>query len=83
MCPLRYILLLLSLLVAMIGFSQAMHEQHEEMVSSLKKKEDEKDEKKKKSQTFSFRTLIDMLNGKYLYDVYKASRGMQIIHQAE
>ena len=68
MCPLRYILLLLSLLVAMIGLSQALTEEHEEhsMV------EDEKDGKREPKSTF--RTLVDMLNGKYLYDAWKLSR---------
>ncbi|KAF1776063.1 hypothetical protein PI125_g417 [Phytophthora idaei] len=69
MCPLRYILLLLSLLVAMIGLSQAMTDQE---VSALTEDgEDEKSGKGKKQQS-TFRTLVDMLNGKYLYDAYKS-----------
>ncbi|KAF1792159.1 hypothetical protein GQ600_263 [Phytophthora cactorum] len=72
MCPLRYILLLLSLLVAMIGLSQAMTDQE---VSALTEDgEDEKSGKGKKQQS-TFRTVVDMLNGKYLYDAYKVSRG--------
>ncbi|DAZ96532.1 TPA: hypothetical protein N0F65_011209 [Lagenidium giganteum] len=74
MCPLRYILLLLSLLVAMIGLSQAMAEGEGSPV--LTHEEDE-DEKKSKPRQSTMRTLVDMLNGKYLYDAYKASR-MQI-----
>ncbi|CAI5740388.1 unnamed protein product [Peronospora destructor] len=77
MCPLRYLLLLLSLLVAMIGLSQAMID-HE--VSALTDGDDEKNEKsgdKIKKQS-TFRTLLDMLNGKYLYDAYKISRGAAI-----
>ncbi|CAI5728396.1 unnamed protein product [Hyaloperonospora brassicae] len=76
MCPLRYILLLLSLLVAMIGFSQAMTDQEVCAVT-----DDDADEKrgggkcKKQTQRSTFRTLLDMLNGKYLYDAYKLSRG--------
>ncbi|KAL4100531.1 hypothetical protein PRIC1_008323 [Phytophthora ramorum] len=77
MCPLRYILLLLSLLVAMIGLSQAMTDQE---VSALT--EDGEDEKSggkaKKQQQSTFRTLVDMLNGKYLYDAWKISRGTAI-----
>lgn len=70
MCPLRYILLLLSLLVAMIGLSQAMSEQ--EMSAITDGAEDDKE--KSKQQKTTFRTLVDMLNGKYLYDAYKASQ---------
>ncbi|KAH7482190.1 uncharacterized protein KRP23_5364 [Phytophthora ramorum] len=77
MCPLRYILLLLSLLVAMIGLSQAMTDQE---VSALT--EDGEDEKSggkdKKQQQSTLRTLVDMLNGKYLYDAWKISRGTAI-----
>ncbi|OWZ15852.1 hypothetical protein PHMEG_00010443 [Phytophthora megakarya] len=75
MCPLRYILLLLSLLVAMIGLSQAMTDQE---VSALTEDgEDEKSSGKAKKQS-TFRTLMDMLNGKYLYDAYQLSRGAAI-----
>lgn len=78
MCPLRYILLLLSLLVAMIGLSQAMTDQEVSVLT-----EDGEDEKsggksKKQTQQSTFRTLVDMLNGKYLYDAYKLSRGTAI-----
>ncbi|ETL89787.1 hypothetical protein L917_11331 [Phytophthora nicotianae] len=77
MCPLRYILLLLSLLVAMIGLSQAMTDQE---VSALTEDgEDEKSGGKGKKQQSTFRTLVDMLNGKYLYDAYKLSRGTAAI----
>lgn len=75
MCPLRYILLLLSLLVAMIGLSQAMSEQE---VSLLEGDDETQKSKGGKPATRStMRTLIDMLNGKYLYDAWKTSR-MQI-----
>ncbi|TYZ65412.1 hypothetical protein PybrP1_002489 [[Pythium] brassicae (nom. inval.)] len=75
MCPLRYILLALSLLVAMIGLSQAMSEQ--EMAAVTDGSEDQEDEKAKKQQQQQktmFNTLVEMLNGKYLYNAYKASQ---------
>lgn len=74
MCPLRYILLALSLLVAMIGLSQAMSEQ--EMAAVTDGSDDATDDEKAKQQQqkTAFRTLVDMLNGKYLYDAYKASQ---------
>uniref|UniRef100_K3W820 RxLR effector protein n=1 Tax=Globisporangium ultimum (strain ATCC 200006 / CBS 805.95 / DAOM BR144) TaxID=431595 RepID=K3W820_GLOUD len=72
MCPLRYILLLLSLLVAMIGLSQAMSEQ--EMSAVTNGDEDDEKEASQQQQKTTFRTLVDMLNGKYLYDAYKASQ---------
>lgn len=72
MCPLRYILLLLSLLVAMIGFSQAMSEQ--EMSAITDGAEDDEEKSKQQQQKTTFRTLVDMLNGKYLYDAYKTSQ---------
>lgn len=71
MCPLRYILLLLSLLVAMIGLSQAMSEQE---MSAVTNGEDDDEKEAQKQQKTTFRTLVDMLNGKYLYDAYKASQ---------
>jgi hypothetical protein len=71
MCPLRYILLLLSLLVAMIGLSQAMSPQEVSMLEG----DDEASKSGGKAQKQStFRTLVDMLNGKYLYDAWKMSR---------
>uniref|UniRef100_A0AAV1SZP4 Uncharacterized protein n=1 Tax=Peronospora matthiolae TaxID=2874970 RepID=A0AAV1SZP4_9STRA len=76
MCPLRYILLLLSLLVAMIGLSQALTDQEVSAAltdDGMDKKRGNKS--KKQTQRSSFRTLMDMLNGKYLYDAYKLSRG--------
>jgi hypothetical protein len=77
MCPLRYILLLLSLLVAMIGLSQAMTDQ--EMSALTEDGEDEKSGGKSQAKKQStLRTLMDMLNGKYLYDAYQLSRGTAI-----
>ncbi|RLN98728.1 hypothetical protein BBJ28_00009343 [Nothophytophthora sp. Chile5] len=77
MCPLRYILLLLSLLVAMIGLSQAMTEP--EMSALTQDGEDEKSGSGKAGgKKTTLRTLVDMLNGKYLYDAWKLSRGTQI-----
>lgn len=72
MCPLRYILLALSLLVAMIGLSQAMSEQ--EMAAVTDGSVDPDDEKNKQQQKTAFRTLVEMLNGQYLYNAYKASQ---------
>lgn len=71
MCPLRYILLLLSLLVAMIGLSQAMSPQE---VSMLEDDDETRKAGGKAQKQSSFRTLVDMLNGKYLYDAWKMSR---------
>ncbi|CAH0474078.1 unnamed protein product [Peronospora belbahrii] len=76
MCPLRYILLLLSLLVAMIGLSQAMTDQ--EVLALTNDDEDKKSGGKKTKKQTVFRTLLDMLNGKYLYDAYKISRSTAI-----
>ncbi|KAG7394423.1 Trehalose-6-P synthase/phosphatase complex synthase subunit [Phytophthora boehmeriae] len=77
MCPLRYILLLLSLLVAMIGLSQAMTDQ--EMSALTEDGEDKKSGgKAQKQQQSTVRTLVDMLNGRYLYNAWKLSRGAQI-----
>ncbi|KAL7999662.1 hypothetical protein Plhal703r1_c24g0101521 [Plasmopara halstedii] len=76
MCPLRYILLLLSLLVAMIGLSQALTDQ--EVSAHTEDGEDKKTGKGKKQQS-TVRTLMDMLNGKYLYDAYQISRGTAVI----
>ncbi|KAI9913812.1 hypothetical protein PsorP6_006678 [Peronosclerospora sorghi] len=75
MCPLRYILLLLSLLVAMIGLSQAMTDQE---VNALTEDGEDGEKSKKRAQQSKFRTLVDMLNGKYLYDAYKLSCGTAI-----
>ncbi|TDH68664.1 hypothetical protein CCR75_004920 [Bremia lactucae] len=72
MCPLRYILLLLSLLVAMIGLSQAMTDQE---ISALTEDEDEVGSKNKKQRSKA-RVLVDMLNGKYLFDTYMARRSL-------
>lgn len=75
MCPLRYILLLLSLLVAMIGLSQAMSEQEMAAVTDgSSENDDDETRKPAQQQKTTFRTLIDMLNGKYLYDAYKTSQ---------
>ncbi|GLD91990.1 hypothetical protein PINS_up000523 [Pythium insidiosum] len=91
MCPLRYILLLLSLLVAMIGFSQAMAEA--DQISHVPHEEEEDDTKKTtcaksrsvastRKQQSTFRTLIDMLNGKYLYDAWRATQSRTTIKTA-
>ena len=69
MCPLRYILLLLSLLIAMIGFAQAMTE--EEEVSVIHENDSEKKKHGSKSTT---QTLVSMLTGRYLYEIWKAGR---------
>lgn len=74
MCPLRYILLLLSLLVAMIGLSQAMSAQE---VAMLEDDDETSKQGGKAHKQSSFRTLVDMLNGKYLYDAWKASRAIK------
>ncbi|OQR90872.1 hypothetical protein ACHHYP_05181 [Achlya hypogyna] len=67
MCPLRYILLAVSLLVALIGLSQAALE--DDAVSSHKKTDaEDEDEGRKKSSTF--KTIVDMLSGRYLLDAY-------------
>ncbi|RMX66143.1 hypothetical protein DD238_003425 [Peronospora effusa] len=60
----------------MIGLSQDMTDQE---ISALTDDDDENEKsggKMKKQSTF--RTLLDMLNGKYLYDAYKISRGAAI-----
>ncbi|TMW60904.1 hypothetical protein Poli38472_000946 [Pythium oligandrum] len=78
MCPLRYILLLLSLLVAMIGLSQAMSEHDKLTHVAHEEEEEEYDEQGelvvKSAKPSTFRTFVDMLNGKYLYDAYKNSQ---------
>jgi hypothetical protein len=76
MCPLRYILLLLSLLVAMIGFTQAMKEPEQLTYKSAATEEDEDDEEARVEKS-TMRTLVDMLNGRYLYDAWKASQGIK------
>lgn len=72
MCPLRYVLLLLSLLVALIGLTQALSEQEMSIIAEEYEGDDEKNGKRASKSTF--RTLVDMLNGKYLYDAYKANQ---------
>lgn len=72
MCPLRYVLLLLSLLVALIGLTQALSEQEMSIIADEYEGDDEKNGKRANKSTF--RTLVDMLNGKYLYDAYKANQ---------
>ncbi|CAK4077432.1 unnamed protein product [Aphanomyces euteiches] len=62
-CPLRYVLLALSLIVALIGLSQAAIEADEASSST----DPEKDAEKKKTR---FQTLIDMLTGRYLMNAY-------------
>lgn len=71
MCPLRYILLLLSLLIALIGFAQAMTEDE---VSMIHEDEEEITEKKKHGSKPITQTLISMLSGRYLYEVWKSGR---------
>ncbi|KDO21368.1 hypothetical protein SPRG_13681 [Saprolegnia parasitica CBS 223.65] len=58
MCPLRYILLLVSILIACIGLSQAALESDDDY-SLKKKKTDDEDE-----------TVVDMLTGRYLLNAY-------------
>lgn len=67
MCPLRYVLLLLSLIIAAIGLTQALNEAQE--IEEVEKK---KEQAKNSSSFTSFlRTLRDMLTGRYLYDAWK------------
>ncbi|KAJ0392948.1 hypothetical protein P43SY_005968 [Pythium insidiosum] len=88
MCPLRYILLLLSLLVAMIGFSQAMAEA--DQISHVPHEEEEEENTVSKNGRLSssrkpqstFRTLVDMLNGKYLYDAWRATQSRSTLKTA-
>ncbi|OQS03182.1 hypothetical protein THRCLA_21219 [Thraustotheca clavata] len=63
MCPLRYILLFVSILIACIGLSQAALEADKVRASN---KQDDKEEKKKST----FGTLVDMLSGRYLMNAY-------------
>ncbi|KAF4323942.1 hypothetical protein BBO99_00002374 [Phytophthora kernoviae] len=63
--------------VAMIGLSQAMTDQ--EMSTLTEDGEDKKSNgKAKKQQQSTVRTLVDMLNGRYLYNAWKISRSTQI-----
>uniref|UniRef100_M4C071 Uncharacterized protein n=1 Tax=Hyaloperonospora arabidopsidis (strain Emoy2) TaxID=559515 RepID=M4C071_HYAAE len=57
----------------MIGLSQALTDQ--EVSAALTDDGVDKKRGNKQTQRSSFRTLMDMLNGKYLYDAYKLSRG--------
>ncbi|CAK4683801.1 hypothetical protein LEN26_005798 [Aphanomyces euteiches] len=63
-CPLRYVLLALSLIVALIGLSQAAIEADEASSSTDPEKDAEKEKKTR------FQTLIDMLTGRYLMNAY-------------
>ncbi|KAF0696418.1 Aste57867_12836 [Aphanomyces stellatus] len=63
MCPLRYVLLALSLIVAFIGLSQAAIEADEARSHA----DGDEDEKNKKTK---FQTLVDMLTGRYLVNAY-------------
>jgi hypothetical protein len=65
MCPLRYILLFLSVLVALVGLSKAALEANDEVSSGTT---DTIMNDKKKSK---FQILIDMLSGRYLLNVYR------------
>ncbi|EQC35178.1 hypothetical protein SDRG_07409 [Saprolegnia diclina VS20] len=67
MCPLRYILLLVSILIACIGLSQAALESDDDF-SSKKKKSDDEDEVADRKSTFQ--TVVDMLTGRYLLNAY-------------
>jgi hypothetical protein len=70
MCPLRYILLFLSVLVALIGLSQAAIEADDQVSETSANNADDK--KKTKFQTF-----LDMLSGRYLLNAYYGSTTMK------
>ncbi|ETV98318.1 hypothetical protein H310_09018 [Aphanomyces invadans] len=67
MCPLRYILLALSLIVAFIGLSQAAMEADETSSSSAG---DDINADGKTTKKTMFQTLVDMLTGRYLLNAY-------------
>mmetsp|Transcript_13208 Transcript_13208/g.16448 ORF Transcript_13208/g.16448 Transcript_13208/m.16448 type:complete len:103 (+) Transcript_13208:339-647(+) len=71
MCPLRYIVLAVSALVALIVLLWPYGEEKD--VHMLLKDEDEKDEKKQETRA------IDFLTGRYLYEKYKLYRRHQHI----
>ncbi|ETV72892.1 hypothetical protein H257_12230 [Aphanomyces astaci] len=68
MCPLRYILLALSLIVAFIGLSQAALEADE--ASSSAGDDDTTTDGSKAAKKSKFQTLVDMLSGRYLLNAY-------------
>jgi len=73
MCPLRYILLLLSLLVAVIGISQVAKEMND--ANSI---QEEEEEEEANENTSKFQTLVDMLSGRYLMNAYYTRQAIKI-----